>query len=278
MIKVLYFSNPNLEYTIEHINIDIIDNTTIKYTQNNYSITIENIKPYSTYYIIYPRQTDNLNELNVSSEFIDPSEKFKVLTRENLKTFFKLRSITTFNKLFNCYCLIQIDVGNTSKEHNIFDAVISLSNILNTKYVTINTTHEVLYEEDPSIHEEMIFTDSPRMRVWDSYSLTVNNIEYKRSIKEMDEIYIPLKYTDFIEFNIQKYKGLTNFKEKLSNEYDSEELSLYTSAGILNANKLELINGQGTFRLYPSGYTGKITILMCHGEVDVAAKYNFILE
>ena len=71
---------------------------------------------------------------------------------------------------------------------------------------------------------------------------------------------------------------MNEFTEKLSNEYDSEELSLYTSAGILNANTLTLNKGQGTFRLYPSGYTGKVTILMCHGIVDVTAKYNFMLE
>ena len=112
----------------------------------------------------------------------------------------------------------------------------------------------------------MILGDHPRMKLWDSYSLSAGGRELMANRKgylidgDPEEPFTPEGDKDYIDFTIQKYKGDFSTKEKLTRDIDDEEVFVESSAGLVNNRRVRLVKGTGSFRLYPFGYEGPVKI------------------
>ena len=130
--------------------------------------------------------------------------------------------------------------------------------------LTLDTDQE--YELLPFNTSDLILGDHPRMKLWDSYSLSAEDRELMANRKgylidgDPEEPFIPEGDKDYIDFTIQKYKGNFSTKEKLTRDIDDEEVFVEASAGLVNNRRVRLVKGTGTFRLYPFGYEGPVKI------------------
>lgn len=130
--------------------------------------------------------------------------------------------------------------------------------------LTIDTDQE--YELLPFHTSDLILGDHPRMKLWDSYSLSAGGRELMANRKgylidgDPEEPFVPEGGKDYIDFTIQKYKGDFSTKEKLIRDMDDEEVFVESSAGLVNNRRVRLVNGTGSFRLYPFGYEGPVKI------------------
>lgn len=108
-------------------------------------------------------------------------------------------------------------------------------------------------------YDEEIIT--PRKVVWDRYALQIGDqlagcdntgrVLIGRNI----EVALPER---FLEVKINKYTP--NYQQRLNDEVDNEVLFIETTAGVLNTSRVTLVNGTGSFKLYPMEYTGKCKI------------------
>ncbi|MDR3049556.1 MAG: hypothetical protein LBV16_06970 [Elusimicrobiota bacterium] len=120
----------------------------------------------------------------------------------------------------------------------------------------------------------------------DYFSLSANGQEYKADSAgnnidgDFDKPIIPL-YTDgksnlpFAEFVIQKY--LRRFEAPLNRDIDNDEVTVESSAGLVNTRRAYMQNGITKFRLYPFGYEGKIKIKIGRRWYENLNEYNLIL-
>lgn len=157
---------------------------------------------------------------------------------------------------FSYNLVAQVDTGIVTDGQQ--DVVI---NVIKVPQENISFAEGVSYDIAPasSLNGKYVRED-----LWDNYSVTVNNKEFKydRWGIAHDENSTDITCEDskdYIEFTIKKYKGY--FTDTLLNrDIDNEEVFIETSAGLCNPRRLKLVNGTAVFRIYPFGYTGYIKI------------------
>ncbi|MDR0485751.1 MAG: hypothetical protein LBH29_03380 [Elusimicrobiota bacterium] len=125
------------------------------------------------------------------------------------------------------------------------------------------------------------FTEAnPQSRApfFDSYSLIINGKEYKAGSKgnfidcSFDEA-IPLQKQYVI--TLQKYKR--KFEFPLNREIDDDEVTIESTAGIINTRRVYLDKGRGSFLFFPFEYTGKFKIKLGRRWMENWNEYNFTL-
>ncbi|MBP2636001.1 MAG: hypothetical protein H6Q72_1908 [Firmicutes bacterium] len=145
----------------------------------------------------------------------------------------------------------QIDIGGYGQD-------MENKLILKTFHIPIrNIVFEGFNNVEQVVTQEMIVPT--RYEVWDTYSLACNQQEAgckdSGEVAFGEELVISPGSEDYVEFTIQKYSP--QFGEKLNREIDNEEVFVESTAGVVNTTRVQLQEGQGKFRLYPFGYTGK---------------------
>lgn len=106
---------------------------------------------------------------------------------------------------------------------------------------------------------EVFAKGSKRHSLWDTYSIAIDGVEYKRSERNNDPaVIVDMAGREYIEVIVQKYSN--SFAEALSREADSEEVFIECTGGITNCQRVKLTNGKGKFRWYALGYEGEMKI------------------
>lgn len=212
---------------------------------------IEAMRPYSSYGLTESSgQVKNFRKVMKSD--------YRWLDFNRLGVAIKL-DFALITQLYGNSAIAQLDTGIMAEEQK--DIVVRIFTATKEN-ISIDADQE--YELEPFDSEDLILGDHPRMTLWDSYSLMANGREFMANRKgvlvsgDPEEPLIPDKGTDYIEFTIQKYKG--PFTEKLTREIDNEEVFVESSAGLVNNRRVPLVNGVGTFRLYPFGHEGPTKI------------------
>ncbi|WP_302389525.1 hypothetical protein [Phascolarctobacterium faecium] len=134
------------------------------------------------------------------------------------------------------------------------------------------------YEVGSFSSESLPMLQHPRMMLWDSYSLSCGEVTFQADRKGMillGDPSVPLilpKRKDYFEFTIEKYKG--SFETPLTRDIDNEEVFVDSSCGLVNSRRVRLVNGKGTFRLYPFSHTGECKIKLGRKWYEVWNEYN----
>ena len=164
-------------------------------------------------------------------------------------------------QLYGNTTILDIDTGIMAEGQR--DIVVRMFNG-QKENLTLDTHQE--YELLPFNTSDLILGDHPRMKLWDSYSLSAGDRELMANRKghlidgDPEEPFTPEGDKDYIDFTIQKYKGDFSTKEKLTRDIDDEEVFVESSAGLVNNRRVRLVKGTGSFRLYPFGYEGPVKI------------------
>lgn len=126
-------------------------------------------------------------------------------------------------------------------------------------------------------YDEQIVT--PRKIVWDRYALQIGDqlagcdntgrVLIGRNI----EVALPER---FLEVKINKYTP--DYQQRLNDEVDNEIVFIETTAGVLNTSRVALVNGTGSFKLYPMEYTGKCKIKLGWKYYSGWAEYEITIK
>ena len=108
--------------------------------------------------------------------------------------------------------------------------------------------------------DEVFAQGSKRHSFWDTYSLSIDGVEYKRKERETNELagVVDVAGREYIEMKVQKYSN--GFTEQLNREADNEEVFIECTGGVTNCQRVKLANGRGQFRWYALGYEGLMKI------------------
>lgn len=172
--------------------------------------------------------------------------------------------------------MCQIDTGIISSTEK--DIIIRF--FVGTKAnFNIQTDMDVEYGEFSSA--DLPSQSHPRATLWDSYSLKIDDIEYKADRYGngvQGTFQTPISYKNVpIELTIQKYKG--NFSAtKLTRDIDCEDVLIDCSCGVLDTKRVSLNKGTAKVHLYPFDYSGKVKIKLGRKWYEVWNEYNLILE
>lgn len=134
------------------------------------------------------------------------------------------------------------------------------------------------YEVGTFSSESLPMLRHPRMTLWDSYELSCGDVSFradKNGGVTAGDPSVPLVLAegkDYLEFTIQKYKGA--FEEPLTRGIDNEEVFVESSCGLVNTRRVRLVNGVGSFRLYPFGHTGECKLKLGRKWYEVWNEYN----
>ena len=158
-------------------------------------------------------------------------------------------------KHFNYAMIMQIDTGIISDtEKDIVFTPICINND------DIHINSDIKYKFDDDTNKPARY---PRMWLWDNYSLTIDNKEYKSdrwgNIIDNNKDNKIQSNSDYIEFTIKKYKGYFTNKS-LKRDIDNEEIFIETSAGLCNPRRINLVNGEAKFKVYPFNYKGRLKV------------------
>lgn len=179
-------------------------------------------------------------------------------------------------QLFSDYDILQVDTGMIGGNERDIIIRIFEGKPENT---TINADEE--YEIGYFNSDELSWKEHPRDSLWDSYSLSYNDTEWKSNRKGVfdknpDSVLISTDDKDYVTLRIQKYKG--KFEKPLNRDIDNEVVLVESSAGLVNNRRVMLKNGKGTFRLYPFGYKGMIKIKLGRKWYEVWNEYNLVVD
>lgn len=197
---------------------------------------------------------------------------FKFLCMNRLGVAIRM-DYTDMVQLYTEKGLIQVDTGIISGEER--DMIIRVFEGTAENF-TIEADGE--YETGTFSSESLPMLQHPRMSLWDSYSLSCGTMEFQADRKGnviSGDPSVPLvlpKKKDYLEFTIQKYKGA--FEAPLTREIDNEEVFVESSCGLVNTRRVRLVNGTGSFRLYPFGHTGECKVKLGRKWYEVWNEYN----
>lgn len=180
-------------------------------------------------------------------------------------------------QLFSDYGILQVDTGIVSNQERDIIIRVFEGKPENT---TINADEE--YEIGYFNSDELSWKEHPRDSLWDSYSLSYNDTEWKSNRKGVfdqnpDSVLISTDNDkDYVTLKIQKYKG--KFEKPLNRDIDNEVVLVESSAGLVNNRRVMLKNGKGSFRLYPFGHKGMIKIKLGRKWYEVWNEYNLVVD
>ena len=255
MLKIYYNEESNADYII-HLTIRG-DYCKAECSSNSESRkgtdVIETLHPYNSYVLTEGNGTVKLFRRPMASDY-------RFLDLNRLGVSIKL-DVAVLTQLYGNTTILDIDTGMMAEGQR--DIVVRMFNG-QKENLTIDTDQE--YELLPFSTSDRILGDHPRMTLWDSYSLSANGRELMANRKgylidgDPEEPFVPEGGKDYIDFTIQKYKGDFSTREKLTRDMDDEEVFVESSAGLVNNRRVRLVNGTGSFRLYPFGYEGPVKI------------------
>lgn len=108
-------------------------------------------------------------------------------------------------------------------------------------------------------YDEQIIT--PRKKIWDRYSLQIGDqiVGCDNTGKVLMGKNIEVSSPDtYLEVTINKYTP--DYQQKLNGAVDDEVVFIETTAGVLNTSRVTLVNGTGSFKLYPLEFVGKLKV------------------
>lgn len=207
------------------------------------------LESHSTYSVMYSEEgyliRDKSNKQYRSSIKILPTNQITMGSRmkyeeaENRYGGMALMQIDT-NTISGSVFEMQMQLFRLTKENTVF-------------YLRPNMTLEYV---DLDIDD--VFTNgSKRHSLWDTYSITIDGIEYKRAERNDDPAgIVDMTGREYVEITVQKYSN--GFGELLEREADDEEVFLECTGGVANCQRVKLTNGKGKFRWYSMGFEGKM--------------------
>lgn len=183
-----------------------------------------------------------------------------------------------FPTMLNMSNVFIIRTGNINPESDGLEMIIEATNVQKDK-IEIETTQQVK-KELVKVGSDNRVSREKREMLFPSYSLIVNEKEYKHSDNESDieicdsnEI---IYNKDYLDITIKKYD--MDFKSIQSKENDNDEIYIESSCGIINATKVKLVNGEASIRLYPMEYEGSATIKIGWSLQRTRNTYDFVLR
>lgn len=217
------------------------------------SDVIENLRPYSSYALTESNGTVKIFRQPMQSDY-----RFLDLNRLGVSIRVDFAILT---QLYGNHTILSVDTGILADSER--DIVVRLFSGRKENF-TIESDQE--YELLPFSTSDLILGDHPRMKLWDSYSLSAGGRELMANRKgylidgDPEEPFVPEEGKEYIDFTIQKYKGDFSTKEKLTRDIGDEEVFVDSSAGLVNNRRIKLDHGTGSFRLYPFGVEGPVKI------------------
>lgn len=269
MLKILFNKKSNANNTIKltlqslSIKAEVQDEERGK---SGFDI-IETLSPYNSYALVCtPGKIKIYRKIHKSD--------YKFLNLNRLGVSIKM-DFANIIQLFSDYDIMQLDTGIINgTERDIIIRVFEGK----PENTTINADEE--YEIGYFNSDDLIKQDHPRDNLWDSYSLSFKNTEWKSNrkgfLKEEPNTVFLTSDKEYFDLTIQKYKG--NFVEPLNRDIDNEVVLVESTAGLINNRRVVLKNGKGHFRLYPFGHKGQIKIKIGRKWYEVWNEYNLIVE
>lgn len=240
---------------------------------------IETVRSYSTYILVDANagKVKNYRKINKSDyRFLDINRLGVSVRME----FFSLYS------LFASHDILQIDTGMISEDSTERDIIIR---IFEGNKNSFHITSDLEYDIGIFNSDDLPTAVHPRHYLWDQIGLKIvgNDTIYKSNDRggiEADDdterpIIINADTNDdkkYIEFEVVKFNG--TFDKELTRVIDNEEIFIETTSGLVNTRRVKLVNGRGTFRLYPLGYTGEFKIKLGRKWYEVWNEYSMKLE
>ena len=191
-------------------------------------------------------------------------------------TFAFRREFYYLQSMLNKQMIAVFKIGKMNKEN--YDMIIELINIKRT---------EIEIETDMPVKEEKPLTDNggkllkqKRRVVFPTYAIEIENTEYfadDRAIMQKPKTIEPIKYSaDYIDIKIKKYEQ--GFESAMLDESDNEKVYIESTCGTLNAQMVQLKNGEAVVRLYPFDYEGIFTIKVGWRWNRVINQYDLVLK
>ena len=231
---------------------------------------IETLRPYSSYTLVDSTgKVKNYRKISNSD--------FKFLDLNRLGVAVKM----DFAKLLQLYAsrdILQIDTGMIGGEERDIVIRVFEGSAEDTEIIA-DTEYEVLTFNS----DDLVTGDHPRQHLWDSYALEIDGrtlMANRKGIPMGGDFMQPLvllEGQDYLEFKIVKYQG--DFDgDRLVRDIDDDEVVVDSTCGVVNNRRVPLENGEGSFRLYPMGYTGPFKLKLGRKWYEVWNEYNLVLE
>ena len=232
---------------------------------------IEKLAPYNSYALVIK----NNGTVKTFKKNIQSNIRWLDLNRMGYANHFDFSDIISLNNGSGKGTLMQLDTGIIRDDYKeIFIRVFKG----NKENFTITSDEKIKYGTFDA-NDQLLPT--PRHFLWDCYSLKVNDEEFMAdrngkvfsgrnpmTIKAGEDL-------EYISFKVGKYNS--DFTKKLTRDIDDDEITVESTAGMLNAQRVYLQNGEAEFRLYPLGYRGKFKIKLGHRWFSPWCEYNFIM-
>lgn len=231
---------------------------------------IETLRPYSSYILVdAPGKVKNYRRMSRSD--------FKFLDMNRLGVAVRM-DFADMLQLYASRDILQLDTGMIGGDER--DIIIR---IFEGHPDTTEIEADEEYEVFTFNSDDLVLGDHPRQHLWDSYALEVNGRRFMANRKGMplsgdfmQTISLP-EGQDYLEMKIVKYKG--DFEgDPLTRDIDDEDVLVEATCGMLNNRRVILENGEGTFRLYPMGYSGPFKLKLGRKWYEVWNEYNLVME
>lgn len=228
---------------------------------------VEKLTDYTTYLIMYPAN----NGRHIYNGYA-LSYGTGVKLNDYIDIFSNKESVKTY---------YQVDTGSLARgEMSIKSFIIPYSQTVFSGQAEAAVLHE--YETSPVL----------RYDIWARYALLLpsgqefKNEEYGRSVDGIWPNFIAqppaiISMSDaqtdeagltYFPLAIKKWNA--KYTERLNQDMDNTVVHIQTTAGILNTSRIELHHGEGSFRLYPYGYTGKLKLKFGYRYYNPWCEYN----
>ena len=248
----------------------VVAEVTSELADGNGKDVIETLRPYSSYVLV-----DSTGKVKNYRQMHRSNYKFLDLNRLGVSV--KM----DFAKLLQLYAtrdILQLDTGIIGGSERDIIIRIFEGKKENTKITADEDVEILAFNSD-----DLVTGDHPRQHLWDSYAIEVNGKTYmanRAGIYRTDSFIEPLSIPEgkeYLEFQIVKYKG--DFEGgMLTRDIDDEDVIVDSTCGLVNNRRVSLVNGRGSFRLYPMGYTGAFKLKLGRKWYEVWNEYNLVLE
>lgn len=272
MLKILFNEKSDAK---NQIAITIKDLTvTAEVTSESIAVSgkdiIETLRPYNSYVL-----ADCVGKVKNYREIHASNCKFLDLNRLGVSV--KM----DFAKLLQLYAtrdIFQLDTGMVGG--SVRDIIIR---VFEGKPETTTITADEEYEVSTFNSDALVVGDHPRQHLWDSYALVIGGETYmanRAGIPKTENFMTKLNLPegkDYLKCDIVKYKG--DFEGGvLERDIDDEDVLVESTCGVVNNRRVSLVNGKGSFRLYPFGHTGAFKLKLGRKWYEVWNEYNLMLE
>lgn len=270
MLKILYNAASNAEVTGKITLRDSFLSISAKNSEDGLvgQDSVEAMRSYNSYIFVRAPGSKVKNFRTITGS------DYKFLDMNRLGVAIKM-DYTDMIQLYSKGDVIQVDTGMVCGTER--DIIIRVFEGMKGSFeVDADMDYEVGEFNSKTLPQET----HPRMTLWDSYSVTINGVEYhadrKGNILQGDSSVplVPNKNGELI-LEVEKHKGA--FGENLTRPIDNEEIFLESSCGLLETRRVRLVNGKASVRLLTFGYTGPFKLKLGRKWYEVWNDYSFIV-